>query len=83
MYDDIDGFGDNVQIVKKTIMGDIMNEVVLPDKTIQKIDLGLEKIMKNGNGAATKKKSKKEQQAEADEDTEEYDDDYDGNEWDD
>ena len=48
MYDDTDGFQDNVPIIKKAIMGDVMNDVVLPDKQIQEIDLALEKIMKNG-----------------------------------
>ena len=38
MYDDTDGFGDNVNIIQKAIMGDVMNEVVLPDMTVQKID---------------------------------------------
>ena len=38
MYDDTNGFGDNVQIIGKAIIGDIMNEVVLEDKTVQKID---------------------------------------------
>ena len=48
MYDDTDGFQDNVPIIKKAIMGDVMNEVVLQDKQIQKMDLALEKLMKNG-----------------------------------
>jgi hypothetical protein len=74
MYDDTDGFGDNIQIVNKAIMGDVMNEVVLQDKQVQKIDLALEKIMKNGNGKKLKSKADGE---------DEYDDDYDGNEWDD
>jgi hypothetical protein len=83
IYDDIDGFGDNVQIAKRAIEGDILNNVLLQNDQIQKMDLALEKIMKNGNGSAKKKKSKKEHQAEADKDTEGYDDDnYDGNEWD-
>ena len=60
MYDDIDGFGDNVQIIKKAIMGDVMNEVVLQDKKIQKIDLVLEKIMKGGNGKDKDKRKTKE-----------------------
>lgn len=55
IYNDTDGFGDNVLIIKKSIMGDVMNQVVLQDETIQKIDLALEKIMKNGNG--TKKRN--------------------------
>ena len=50
MYDDIDGFGDNVQIIKKAIMGDVMNDLVLQDKQIQKIDLALEKLLNNGSG---------------------------------
>jgi hypothetical protein len=75
MYDDTDGFRDNVQIVRKAIMGDVMNEVVLPDEQVQKIDLALEKIMKNGNEYTKEVKS--------DEDEDEYDEDYDGNEWDD
>lgn len=85
IYDDIDGFADNVQIAKKSIEGDILNNVLLQNDRIQKMDLALEKIMKNGNGIdKKKKKSKKEQQAEADEDSEGYEDnDYDGNDWDD
>jgi hypothetical protein len=89
LYDDIEGFRDSVPIVKKAIKGDIMSNVILQDKDIQKMDLALEKIMKNGNGndsndttTATKKKSKKEMQTAADEDSEEYDEDYDGDEWD-
>jgi hypothetical protein len=43
---------------------------------VQKIDLALEKIMKNGNDKKSKSKSDEE------EDENEYDDDYDdGNEW--
>ena len=37
-------------------MGDIMNEVELEDKTVQKIDLALEKIVKNDNGTSIKEK---------------------------
>ena len=59
MYDDTDGFQDNVWIIKKAIMGDVMNDVVLQDKQIQKIDLALEKIMKN-NSSSSSKKSKSE-----------------------
>lgn len=81
MYDDYYGFADNVRFVKKAIMGDVMNEVVLQDKQVQKIDLALEKIMKNGN-SSSKKKSKSKADDEDDE-KEEYDDNYDGNEWDD
>ena len=55
MYDDIDGFGDNVQIINKAIMGDVMNDVVLQDKQIQKMDLALEKIMENGSDDKEKK----------------------------
>jgi hypothetical protein len=85
MYDDSDGFGDSVQIIKRAIMGDVMNEVVLHNEIIQEIDLALEKIMTNGNGSKRKSKRDEEQrlEAEADEDSEEYDDNYDGNEWDD
>lgn len=86
MYDDTDGFGDNVQIIKKAIIGDVMNEVVLPDKTVQKMDLALEKIMKDGNGKTKQRKSKKGQQqakVDNDEDTGGYDDDDDGNDWED
>ena len=39
--------------------------------------------MKDGNGGVQKKISKKEQRLEADEDTVDYDDDYDGNDWED
>jgi len=78
MYDDTDGFADNVSIVKKAIMGDVTNEIVLQDQQIQKIDLALEKIMMNGNG---NKKSNVNVNAN-DDDEDEYDDDYDGNEWD-
>jgi hypothetical protein len=78
MYDDSDGFQDNVSIIKKAIMGDVMNEVVLQDKQIQKIDLALEKLMKNGG--TNNKKSKSEAD---DEDGDEDNDDYDGNEWND
>jgi hypothetical protein len=38
MYDDTDGFQDNVWIIKKAIMGDVMNDVVLQDKQVQEID---------------------------------------------
>ena len=55
MYDDTDGFQDNVPIIKKAIMGDVMNDVVLQDKQIQKIDLALEKIMKNNSSSSNKK----------------------------
>lgn len=79
MYDDTDGFQDNVPIIKKAIMGDVMNDVVLPDKEIQKIDLALEKIMRNGSNS----KNKKSKSEADDEDEEEYDDAYNGNEWDD
>jgi hypothetical protein len=72
-----------VKIIKKSIEGDILKGILLQNEQIQKMDLALEKIMKNGNGGGNKKKkTKKEQQAEADEDSEGYeDDDYDGNEW--
>ena len=79
MYDDIDGFGDNIQIIKKAIMGDVMNDLVLQDKQIQKIDLALEKIMENGSGDK-KKKSKLDSDSEADDEDEDEDD---GNEWND
>jgi hypothetical protein len=78
IYDDIEGFGDNVQIIKKVIMGDVMNEVVLPNEQIRKIDLALEKIMKNGR---TKSKAKKGEQESDDGSDEDYEDD-DGNKWD-
>jgi hypothetical protein len=71
IYDDTDGFQDNVSIIKKAIMGDVMNEVVLQDKQIQKMDLALEKIMKNGSNTSSKD----------DEDGDEDEDD--GNEWND
>jgi hypothetical protein len=72
MYDDTDGFQDNVPIIKKAIMGDVMNGIVLQDKQIQKIDLALEKIMKNGSNTSNK-----------DDDEDEDDSDYDGNDWND
>jgi hypothetical protein len=75
MYDDTDGFQDNVWIIKKAIMGDVMNDVVLQDKQIQKIDLALEKIMKNDSSSSSKKLKP---EPEAD-DEDDYDD---GNEWD-
>lgn len=81
MYDNTDGFADNVLIIKRAIDGDIVNNILLPDRTIQKMDLALQKIMNDGNGEGTEKKSKKEQRLEADEGTEEYDNDYDGNDW--
>jgi hypothetical protein len=65
MYDDIDEFGDNVQIIKKAIMGDVMNDLVLQDKQIQKIDLALVKLMNNGSGGK-KKKTKLDSDSEAD-----------------
>ena len=74
MFDECEGFADSVPIVKKAIMSDVMDEVVLQDKKIQKMDLALEKIMKS------KSKSKSEA---VDEDEEEYDDNYDGNDWND
>jgi type II secretory pathway component GspD/PulD (secretin) len=87
MYDDIDGFRDDVPIIDKAIMGDVLVEV-LQNEIVQKLDLALEKMMKNGynnndGSSKTRKKSMKEQKLEADEDTEEYDDDYDGNDLDD
>jgi hypothetical protein len=83
MYDDTDGFQDNVWIIKKAIMGDVMNDVVLQDKQIQKMDLVLEKLMKNDSGSNSKKsKSKSGSKSEAD-DQDEDEDDYDGNEWND
>ena len=87
MYDDTDGFQDNTWIIKKAIMGDVMNDVVLQDKQIQKIDLALEKIMKNdssnsSSNSSSSKKSKSESKSEAD-DEDENDDDYEANEWND
>ena len=78
MYDDYDGFQDNVPIIKKAIMGDVMNDVVLQDEKVQKIDLALEKIMENGIDDK-EKKSKLDSDSEADEDEDEDD----GNEWND
>ena len=63
-------FRTTLPIAKKAIMGDTMNNLVLQDEEIQKIDLGLEKIMQNGNG----NKSESEEDDDEDED--------DGNEWD-
>jgi hypothetical protein len=80
MYDDTYGFMDSIPIIKKVIMGNALNRV-LQDERIQKIDLALEKIMKNGNGKGSKKgKAKVEPQPEI-EDEDDYDEDYDGNEW--
>ena len=83
MYDDTDGFQDNVWIIKKAIMGDVMNDVVLQDKQVQEIDLALGKIMKNDSSSSSKKsKSESKSKSEAD-DEDEDDGDYDGNEWND
>ena len=88
IYDDVDGFQDNITTARKSIVGDLMNELK-QDKGIAKIDAELDKIMKNGNnnnkGKSTKKSSKQ-QRSEANDEIDEhdnYDDDYDGNEWDD
>lgn len=51
---------------------------MLPDATVQKIDLALEKIMKNGSN--NDNKSDKQQELAVDEGTNEFDDNYDGNE---
>jgi hypothetical protein len=72
MYDDTDGFEDNVRIARKVIMGEVLSNV-LQDERTQKIDLALEKIMKNGDGS---KKSKSKSEAD------DEDEDDDGNEWD-
>ena len=83
MYDVTYGFQDIVWIIKKAIMGDVMNDVVLQDKQVQEIDLALEKIMKNDSSSSSKKsKSESESKSEAD-DEDEDDGDYDGNEWND
>jgi hypothetical protein len=79
MYDDIDGFGDNIQIINKAIMGEVMNDIVLQDKQIQKIDLALDKIMENGIDDK-EKKSKLDSDSEPEN---EDDDEDDGNEWND
>ena len=76
LYEDIEGFRDSVPIIKKAIKGDIINDVILQDKNIQKIDLALEKIMNDGNGKGKDKSKTKE--VELDDD-----DDDDGNEWND
>lgn len=62
-----------------------MNEIVLQDKQIQKIDLALEKIMKNDSRSSDKKSKSKSEAVNEDKDEYEYDyeDNYDGNEWDD
>jgi hypothetical protein len=73
MYDDTDGFQDNVLIIKKAIMGDVMNDTVLQDRQIQKIDLALEKLMNNGSSSNSSNSK----------DDEDEDEDYDGNEWND
>jgi len=80
MYDDIDEFADNTKIVNKAIMGDIMNDIVLQDERVKKIDLVLEKIMKNGKGG---KKLESKSESDADNAKDDYDNGYDGNEWDD
>ncbi|MGH9986480.1 MAG: hypothetical protein ACRD8W_21265, partial [Nitrososphaeraceae archaeon] len=83
MYNDIDGFRDNTEIVDKAIMTDVMNEVVLADEKVQQIDLALEKIMKNGSDNNDDNKPDEQRELEAvAEDTKEFDDNYDGNEWD-
>ena len=81
IYDDTDGFRDNIHIIKKAIMGDVMSDLVLQDKQIQKIDLALEKIMENGS-VDKDKKSKLDLDSEADDEDEDEDAD-DGNEWND
>jgi hypothetical protein len=68
MYDDTDGFRDNVSIVRRAIMGDVMNEIVLQHERIQKIDLALEKIMKNGNGNSNNSSSDEDDENDDDED---------------
>jgi hypothetical protein len=80
LYDDVDGFPDSVPIIKKAIKGDILNAVVLQDEGIQKMDLALEKIMKNGNSEGNGDQRKKNVKSN---DDDEYEEDDDGNEWDD
>jgi hypothetical protein len=73
MYDDMDGFQDNIKTINKAIMGDVMNDIVLQDDKVKKLDLALEKIMKNGNN---NKKSKSQEAVDT------KDDGSDGNEFD-
>lgn len=73
IYDDIDGFRDNVSIVKQVIMGDVMNEIVLEDKQIQKIDLALEKIMQDGSRKSKSDDDNEEEEEEEEEDEEDED----------
>jgi hypothetical protein len=87
LYDDIEGFRDSVPIIMKAIKGDIINNAILQDRDIQKMDLALEKIMKNGNGKGKgKNKSKTKELAVVDsnnDDNEDFEDYDDGNDWDD
>lgn len=80
LYDDVDGFSDNVQIIRKAIEGDIMHNVLLQDEKIQKLDLALEKIMKDGNGNGIGKDKTKETELD---DADDDDESGDGNEWND
>jgi hypothetical protein len=77
LYDDIEGFNDSVPIIKRVIQGDILNGIILQNEEIQKIDLALEKIMKNGNDKSKSKDNSKE------EELDEADEHDDGNEWND
>jgi hypothetical protein len=70
MYDDEEGFMDNTTIVNRMIMTDVMNEEILQNEKIQKLDLALESLMKDGNGNKNN-----------DVDDEDDDDDDDGNNW--
>ena len=90
LYDDIEGFPDSVPIVKKAIKGDIMNYVILQDKDIQKMDLALEKIMKDGNSKCKDNGKPKNEivsisnpTTDNDDDDDFDEDEDDGNEWDD
>ena len=79
LYDDTEGFKDSVPIVKRAIRSEILNDVILQDKEIQRIDLALGKILKNNNGTLKGKNNTKE--SELDDNANEYDEDNDGNEW--
>jgi hypothetical protein len=75
-----------VPIIKKAIKGEIINDVILQDKNIQKIDLALEKIMKNTNAKDKTGKNKKEVESfdtNNDDDDNDFDENEDGNEWND
>jgi hypothetical protein len=84
LYDDIEGFKDSVPIIKRSIQSEILNDVILQDKEIQKIDLALETIMKDGMAYKGKGKKFKNKVVAAELDNDDYEDedeDDEGNEW--